>query len=70
MTTTGDGGSGGSGGDGDDDDDGDDNGGHDDGGDMWPSLGLIKPYQRGPSTLLDPRPLPGRRTEITPVGKT
>jgi hypothetical protein len=62
MTTTGDGDNGG----GDDDDDG----GHDDGGDTGPSLGLRKPYQCGPSMLPDPRPLPGRRTEITPVGKT
>jgi hypothetical protein len=68
MTTTGDGGSGG-GGD-DDDGDDDDDGGHDDGGDTRPSSGLRKPYHHGPSTLPDSRSLPGRCTEITPVGKT
>jgi hypothetical protein len=68
MTTTGDGGSGGSGDGGGDDDD--DDGGHDDGGVTGPSLGLRKPNQRGPSTLPDPRPLPGHCMEITTVGKT
>jgi len=27
-----------------------------------------KPYQRGPSSLPDPRPLPGRYPMIRPVG--
>jgi hypothetical protein len=73
MTTTGDGGSGGGSDDddGDDDDDGGhDDRGHDDGGDTGPSSGLRKPYQHRPSMLPDPQPLPGHRTEITPVGKT
>jgi hypothetical protein len=60
---TGDGGSSGGG-------DGDDDGGHDNGGDTGPSSGLRKPYQCGPSMLPDPWPLPGHRTEITPVRKT
>jgi hypothetical protein len=59
-----------SGGGGDDDGDDDDDGGHDDGGDTGPSSDLRKPYQRGPSMLPNPWPLPGCRTEITPVSKT
>ena len=59
TTTTGDGG-------GDNDDD--------DGGEPTPgetaSSGSSKPYQRGPSSLPEPRPLPSRRPVIRPVGQT
>ena len=54
TTTTDDGG-------GDDDDD--------DGGETA-SSGSSKPYQCGPSSLPEPRPLPSRRPMIRPVGQT
>ena len=60
TTTTGDGGS---------DDDSDDDGGEPTLGEMA-SSGLSKPYQRGPSSLPEPRPLPSRRPVIRPVGQT
>jgi len=50
-----------------DEDEEDEDGGHDD----WEtgaSSGSRKPYQRGPASLPDPRPLPGRRPVIRPVG--
>jgi len=54
------------GGGGDDDDD--------DGGEPTPgetaSSGSSKPYQRGPSSLPEPRPLPSRSPVIRPVGQT
>lgn len=33
------------------------------------STGSSRPYQRGPSCLPDPRPLPSRRAVIQPVGQ-
>lgn len=54
--------------------DGGDNDDDDDGGEPTPgetaSSGSSKPYQRGPSSLPEPGPLPSRRLVIRPVGET